>query len=271
LAEFAQDVMPQLTSAVVLVGTPGPTQQLTVQLWDKTGRILGYLKYAEERTTARRRLQQERFMLSNLPHGVGPELVKFGPLGNGDALLESVLQGKPLRTTLPPGEDLIPLLDSLVVAPPVPLDAHPWVRRMRDLGPPAVDAWFEPLSSRRWPVVIQHGDFAPWNLLRRPDGVLQAVDWEHGTLEGFPYLDLVHFILQTSALVYRLAPPKAARNAASYLSRQPSLALNQVEAHALVRLTAYDAYIKTSGDGQLDKAPLQVWRRAIWERKMREA
>lgn len=267
LAEFARDVLPQSASAVVLVGTPGPAQQITVQLRDGKGRVLCYLKCAEKEAS-RRRLRQEWCMLANLPGGVGPKAVKFGPLGDREALIQSPIPGKLLPATLPPPEDLTDLLDSLVVLPPVPLEAHPWVRRMRDRGVPGSDAWFQPLSGRDWPVTIQHGDFAPWNLLRRPDGALRAIDWEYGTLEGFPYLDLAYYILQTSALIYRRAPLEAARYATEYLFRPPTLALNKAEAWAVTRLAAYDAYQKALEDGQPSNTKLQAWRRTIWENEM---
>ncbi len=264
LGEFVRDVLPQLAYVTILVGTPGPTQGITIQLRDGKGWVLGYLKYVEKEA-ARRRLRQECFMLSNLPKGVGPEPLKFGPLGNGDALLKSALPGKLLNATLPPPEDLIGLVNLFAFLPPVSLEAHPWVRGMRDGGMPELEAWLEPLAGKSWAVTVQHGDFAPWNLLRRSDGALRAIDWEHGTLEGFPYLDLAYCVLQTSALVYRRTPPEAARYAAEYLSKQADLSLSYAEAQALTCLAAYDAYQKSLEDGHPSDTGLQVWRRTIWE------
>src|SRR5215210_1117465 len=77
LGEFTQDALPQAVSAVVLVGTPSRVQKITVQLRDENGRVLGYLKYAENEA-ARKRLRQERGVLSGIPKGVGPELLKYG-------------------------------------------------------------------------------------------------------------------------------------------------------------------------------------------------
>lgn len=265
LREFVQDVLPQVTTTVVMVGTPSPAQEITVQLWDNKDQVLGYIKYAEKEA-ARTRLRQELFMLSNLPEEVGPEPIKFGALGEGEALLKSVLPGKPLvRALLPPPKELSGLLDSLVVGPAVPLEDHPWVRRLRNLGTPELDTMFEPLVGRDWPVTIQHGDLAPWNLLRRSDGALRAVDWEYGTIEGFLGLDLAHYILQTSALIFNRDPLKSARYAAWYLSEMSNLTLNSAESYALVRLAAYDAYQKVAEDGQFHGDGQQPWRRTIWK------
>lgn len=266
LGEFAGDLLPGTSSVVVLAGTPGPAQKITAQVRGEHGEVLGYLKYAEK-PAARKRLGQEHRMLRNLPAGAGPQAVKFGPLGNGEALLATALSGKALPATLPPARGLTEFSMSLAASAPVPLEAHPWVRRARDLGaeePDLLDRRLEALADKDWEVAVQHGDFAPWNLLRRPNGTLGAIDWEYGTLEGFPYLDVIYYVLQTSALIYRKAPLKAAEYAAVYLTQHPWLALDDAEARALIRLAAYDAYHNSREDGQPEDNKLQIWRRAIW-------
>ena len=45
-----------------------------------------------------------------------------------------------------------------------------------------------------------HGDFAPWNLLRTRDG-WALIDWADGRLDAPPFLDVFHYILQTSVLL----------------------------------------------------------------------
>lgn len=268
MREFTQDVMPNLKFVVVLIGTPGPAQEITVQLRDEENRVQWYLKYAEKET-ARRRLRQERFMISNLPASFGPKPKKFGLLGEGEALIKSALPGAPLSATLPPPRSIFDLLDSLIVYPPVSLEDHPWVRRIRNDATPGLDTWLEPLAKKSWPVTVQHGDFVPWNLLQEPDGTLWALDWEYGTLEGFPYLDLIYYVLQTLALIYRREPLEAARWTVEYLSRQQRLALSEAEIRSLICLTVYDAYRKALVDGNHPDAGLQPWRRAIWEGTIR--
>jgi len=246
------------------VGTPGPAQKITAQLRDDNGGVLGYLKYAEK-DAARKRLRQERQMLCSIPEGAGPELLKYGTMGNGEAMLTTPVSGKPLPATLPPAGDLTDFSTSLAPQP-VPVAAHPWVRRIRERSTPELDIWFEALTGKEWSVTIQHGDFTPWNVLRRSDGTLGAIDWEYGTLEGFPYLDLAYYSLQTSALIYHRSPSRAAEYTAQYLAGHPRLALSNVEARALTSLAAYDAYRKFQEDGHLpDTNHLQRWRRAVWQ------
>ena len=264
LGEFAQDVLPQAASVVVLVGTPGPAQKITARIRDDAGRVLGYLKYAEKEA-ARERLRQERQMLLNIPKQAGPELLKYGKLSNGEDLLSTPVTGKQVPATLPPVPGLTVFSTSPAI-PPVPVTLHPWVRRIRERNVPELDSCFETLAGKDWAIVIQHGDLTPWNLIRRPDGSLGAIDWEYGTLEGFPYLDLAHYVLQTSALIYRWPPSRAAEFTMHYLADQPRLALSNMEARALTSLAAYDAYQKFQDDGHVSETNhLQRWRRAIWE------
>lgn len=264
LGTFLRGATPRPASVVVLLGTPGPVQQATVRLLDEEGETLGYVRYAEK-AAARKRLSQEWSMLRAIPEGIGPRPLKFGTLDEGDALLKSALPGTLLFPASVPPQDLTGLLGSLVGDEPVPLEDHPWICRLREDGPPDLDAWLEPLAHRDWPVAVQHGDLVSWNVLRAPDGTLGLLDWEYGTMEGFPYLDLAYYVLQTGALIYREDPTKVARRATDLLRLQPGI--GEQEATALTRLTAYDAFRKTLEDGRTADTPLQAWRRAIFEGK----
>lgn len=68
------------------------------------------------------------------------------------------------------------------------------------------------LKEIRLKPVIRHGDFARWNLLRRPDGRLVVLDWEWGHEAGMPGIDLVHYFLQDARLVLRLPVIEAVRS-----------------------------------------------------------
>jgi hypothetical protein len=270
LGAFVQGVLPEAVSAAVLVCAEDnkPNAKLTVQLRNEKGEILGYLKYAEKRVACRR-LDQEYSVLSTLQKGLGPEVLKYGTLGNGTALLVTPILGRVLLSPLPPPEGVAAYLMSLVLSSPVPLEAHPWVQSIRERSSNVaqLDAWFDVLANRRWPVVVQHGDFAPWNLLRSPRGEIKAFDWEYGVMKGFPYLDFAYYALQTSQLIYRLAPAKGTERAVRYLTNEPRFALSSTEALALVRLAAYDAYHRYLEDGMAPDEGPQPFRRAVWESK----
>ncbi len=120
------------------------------------------------------------------------------------------------------------------------------------------------LAGRCWPVVAQHGDFAPWNVLQDSGGNLCALDWEYGSLQGCPHLDHAFYILQTAALIHRWPPERAGDYAVERLARTPWPALEPAEALAVVRLAALDSYWKAVEDGYSSAAPLQAWRRRVW-------
>ena len=204
--------------------------------------------------------------MSRLPPDVGPKVLEFGSFADGEALLIGPVVGKQVPANLKPPAACSDFLASLSTPSRMHLEDHPWVRHIRAQEGADVEKWFEILSAKTWPVVIQHGDFAPWNLLLRPDGTLAAIDWEYGTLEGFPYLDLAYYILQVSALIHRYAPPQGLARSVTYLTRQSRSSLSDEEAEVVTRLAAYDAYLKSRADGQLDTDNLQAWRRGIWER-----
>lgn len=260
---FARDALPPVASVVVLTGTPGPAQKVTVQLWGEQGEILGYLKYGEK-PAARSRIVRENEILSGLPSGVAPRPLKFGPMGGGVALLMSTIPGLHLKARLPPPNSVRAFLDALVVSGPTPIDTHPWVRAFPPTVKQEAETMLSALAGRSWPVVAQHGDFVPWNIMQDSGGDLRALDWEYGSLQGFPLLDLAFYILQVAALMHRWPPERARAYAVERLTRAPWPDLKPAEALAIVRLAALDAYRKAMEDGQRSDAPLQAWRRRVW-------
>lgn len=69
---------------------------------------------------------------------------------------------------------------------------------------------------------VRHGDFARWNLLRRKNHSLVVLDWEWGSLNGMPGLDLVHFFLQDERLVNNLPHREALVTTCEKLRQQES-------------------------------------------------
>lgn len=59
-------------------------------------------------------------------------------------------------------------------------------------------------------VPLVHGDFASWNFLETPGGLVLA-DWEAARFEADPLWDLTHFVVREGALCRRLTPRRAAR------------------------------------------------------------
>lgn len=249
---FIDDVLPGISHTAVLIGTSGPHQKIVVQLW-RGSELAGYLKVAAT-SGAGKKIHSEVAVLERLPQGLGPRLLKVGELDGHPAMMMSPVMGTMLPARLPEATDIRGLmlevrgyLDQLKLSDTLfEMDCHPAILRIRklisadggmssDLRPPNsdfLDSLLEPLRTQKWPVVIQHGDFAPWNVLRtavmngqkstispeisrskksEDGGLLFAIDWEEGTAEGFPHFDLIHYVSQTAALVEKWTPEQCAR------------------------------------------------------------
>jgi hypothetical protein len=264
LQAFLADAIPGATVRAVMLGMANRAQKLTAQLVASDGRVTGYLKCAAS-DLARERLGNEYDLLRLLPPEAGPRPLKLGVLAGMDALLMQAVPGRLLRAALPPPRELVEYTVSLHTPDRLAVREHPWFRSL-DLVPyPELRAAAVALERREWPVVRQHGDLVPWNVLQLQGaaGRLTAVDWESGCAEGFPGLDVAHYLLQVAALICRWTPERARTYAIGYLVDYGD-GLSPAEASAIVALAAYNAFANTLIDGHGVDDPLQIWRRSVW-------
>jgi Phosphotransferase enzyme family len=263
VSEFLEDVLPKARVRAVQVGMKGHARKCILQLADDSGMVVGYVKCAES-PLARQRLRDEFHLLGKLPPGAGPIPLKLGSVGNYDALLLDVVPGKALRPIVPPPHKVREFTRALLQPDFYTFESHPWVQAHSDRSD-EMRRFFEALSRRTWPVAIQHGDFAPWNLIEGADGGLTAIDWEYGDYSGFPGLDLAQYVLQVAGLIRRWSPTQAREYVISQLMGDEHLHLTRGEAAALVGISAYRSYQNTAIEGHLPTDWAQVWRRAVWE------
>ena len=261
LGSFTQTVLPEVETVAVLVGTPGPAQKITVQLWDDH-KVIGYLKYATK-SGARGRLAHEHKLLTQLPRGLGPDVLKYGTFAEGVALITAPLAGKTLLASLPPHPSVHAYLKRLRRAERLPIAEHPFRKEITAALPDGGERWLDALASRDWPVTFLHGDFAPWNLFKEDERV-RSIDWEYGSLDGLPHLDLCYYLLQVACLVRSWSPRRAAAYTLETL-RSANPTLSEAEAKALTALSAVRAHYEAKRDGQTYDTPLQAWRRQLWE------
>jgi hypothetical protein len=259
--EFVQEFFSKISSLVILVGSPGPTQKLIIQIWNDNS-VIGYLKFAQS-PAARVRLDREYQVLLALPKGIGPEVLRFGEMGSGDGLLMTPVSGKTISTRLPPPYRVWDFVRSIETSQTVSIDDHPWIQNLRLSYGDCIDPWIDRLSKRKWPIVYQHGDLAPWNLFDPSKNALVAVDWEYGSIDGFPHVDIIHYYLQVSLLIYRFSPQKAKRLVQRFVShRLSSFDLDEIK--ALVNLSVFSTFKQAEQDGHLESSHSQTWRRAVW-------
>ena len=261
LADFVEDILPEISDASVLVGTPGPTQKVTVQFRGTNGEVVAYGKYAEG-ATALERLRRESALLNELPDEAAPRNLKFGAVGDGEMLIVSTLDGDPVTVSLPPPDAVADWCSQRQYGKELDVAEHPWLNDLIRRSPNAAKLAAD-LASHRWKLAIQHGDYAPWNLRLR-SGAVSAFDWEFGRVDGFPFADLAFYFLQTAALVHDMAPREALQQTASYLADrvlQPDASVTA--ATALAKLALLDAYFNARDDGHTDDEPLQAWRLSV--------
>lgn len=80
---------------------------------------------------------------------------------------------------------------------------------------------------------IRHGDFTPWNLIKRNDDEVLALDWEWGVSRGVPGFDLIHYLTQELRLVRRL-------NTSEVI----------IEVKALLNKVPFSTYLEEAGWGE---------------------
>jgi hypothetical protein len=262
LKNFLQDcIAADVSSGVVLIGAPGPAQKLIVQLWGD-GRVLGYMKYGKS-STAKSRIEHEHAVLSRLAPNLGPRPLKFAPFADGVAMIISPICGKQLPASLYSLNAAKILLDRMTLGVEHSVYEHPWIMRLSERYGNVALPWLDALAGRTWPVVFQHGDFAPWNVFQDKSRILRAIDWEYGTLEGFPHLDQAFFVLQVGRLINRWSPERVRDYAGSVLDRY----VPRHQAETLIRLVAFDTYNKALEDGHEPDSPALHWWQILWKEK----
>jgi len=89
-------------------------------------------------------------------------------------------------------------------------DAIPTGKRRSELTPRDIVPLLVDLA-RHSPRPVVHGDFAPWNIMENDQG-LWVIDWETGSFDFDPSVDLVHYVVQQGARLGRHRPEMAARH-----------------------------------------------------------
>jgi len=230
---------PALATAAVSVGTPGPTQKLTVQLMDGSGHTLGFAKYAIT-PEARACLANEARMLPLLPENVGPRLVRSTRFLGGDLLVQTPLPGRVRMPRSQPDAAHVRLIQHLIrpgrtyAAPEHPFLANLYLRAGSRKA--LIDKVVSDLQDSEWAVAWHHGDLSPWNM-RWNGGACRAFDWEHGANDGFAFMEIAHAPIQVAGLARKTHPLRAKRLVSQYVAD----ALPEQRARFAPALTALSA------------------------------
>ena len=170
-----------------------------------SGRVAGFAKIAFS-ASARARLAREGRALTQAADLsrllAAPRLLHAGEIDGVDAIVLTSADGRMGLAPWRLDRRRVRALASLVredrhrafaeLLPPETPDREPWA----SLVGRAEEA-LAPWRDRELPVAFAHGDFTPWNVLNRGNGVV-AVDWEDAEIEGIPYWDAWHFATQAA-------------------------------------------------------------------------
>jgi hypothetical protein len=171
IATIAEVAPPDSAYAVAVGRRPGRS---TVLVLDREGRSLALAKTATD-DVGRARLAHEAEIGSRLRPALPRLLSSPRPLALGDdyVLFEFV--------------DWIPRRDAWDLPVEVALAIGQFFRAGRR---PGLDAGYT------------HGDLAPWNMLRTATG-WSIVDWADARPDGPPFFDVLHYLVQSHALLGR--------------------------------------------------------------------
>jgi hypothetical protein len=249
----------------ILLGGEKETRKYILELRDSGGRVMAYIKYGDTEIS-KKRIEHECSVLSSLPRGIAPEILNYKYLNGGMAILLSPIRGKQVGVGWGMSDAIIRYIASFPTYDTCDVDKHPWIARiLSSEGGADLLEYVHCLSARKWSIVLQHGDLAPWNLVVCKNLDVVAYDWGYATIGGFPGRDLAYYLLQIGALIKGWSPEKTRGRVAEKISMLPGLALRKIEADSIVRLAAYDAYLNSREDMISDNTYLQQWRMAVWK------
>lgn len=233
--------------AVLWVGTHGERQKYSIRLLNNRGKVMAHAKIGFS-PTARNLLRREAEILQYIPRELGPALYNVIEHPDFSGLLMEHVPGQPCPARLKRSQAnyMIPaaaekFLPLFPVQRQAMISDHPAILRLAGNLP---DSLLAPLRPRTWPVILQHGDYAPWNLLA-DGGRIRAIDWEDAVPDGFLYFDLVHYMIQVSVLVHHWPREKIKRHVLLQLQRY---GLSGMQADSILRLAAMDASRRFNAD-----------------------
>ncbi len=201
---------------VVYVGTPGLQQKAVVTLVNtRDANSLAVMKVALA-NGAYTSLGREAIVLKRLAHlgvtGV-PQFVQKNI--ESECTLQTMLSGRPTSRkmsqlhidwllTLPKSEEVTTLdKQAEILRNLLELNMNQFSTCHKTILRCAIDTI---KGQNEIPLVLVHGDFAPWNIKQQADRSLLVMDWEDARFDGLPLWDLCHFYFIQAHLFNEMTP-----------------------------------------------------------------
>ncbi|PFR30840.1 hypothetical protein COK19_04045 [Bacillus cereus] len=260
--DFVTSCFPNFSECIILVGTPGPTQKLTIQLLDLNYSVIGYLKFSTKELGIKS-IYQEYEVLKKLNGIDVPIPLKIEKLNGGIGMIITPVEGNRLEVNIRPSKEVVESTRLFVQEQYFSIEEHPWIKNMQENMVNKIQPYLYLLSNRNWPISIQHGDFVPWNIIQRADKSCVPIDWEYGNVNSFPYLDLIYYIIQVGALIKKWNQERVLQEVIKFFDDMKELALTYSEVICLTYFTVVDCYEKSLLLGSGENDVLQVWRKEL--------
>lgn len=209
--------LPVAGSIAIAAGVPGRNQKIIVRALDRRGVARAILKIGtnERSDDAVMREADALNRMVELAPERSPRLLADGSRADRSWMAQEVIEGRHAGDGLTAehakmlielarlGRDSIPLNELPTfrdsknhltnLEPTFDPDWHAEYTRLRDAIEGSIDG--APV-----PVNVAHGDFTPWNVVKRR-GAVRAFDWEYFAESAPALYDAIHFHIQSSVLV----------------------------------------------------------------------
>ena len=191
-----------------VVGLPFSSGQADTSVVAKFARVAKSDAALEREATVLRELEHERPDLTGIPR-----IRASGRRAGQVAIVQDAIEGKALNAAMNPAElaAVAPDVTQWLIAlagDPAPQPPSAWARRLVDEPLDELERDFAELNPTGFaararqalanlgdlPLICEHRDFGPWNVVTGTGGGPAAIDWEDAEPSGLPGLDLVYFL-----------------------------------------------------------------------------
>lgn len=210
-------ILPVAGSIAVMAGVPGHNRKVIVRALDRRGAARAILKigFNERSDDAITREVDALRAMADLSPGDAPRLLARGTRAGRAWLAQEVLTGRRGGDDLGPAHAEFLCRLARLERAERPLDEVPAFRdalgHLATLEPGFDQDWHDEYTRLAHAIEstvdgdlvqvhLAHGDFTPWNLLRRRSGI-HAFDWEYFSTAAPALYDAIHFHVQSRVLL----------------------------------------------------------------------
>ena len=204
------------------VGTKGAFQKITAVILDSSGKVYGYIKIARTELAAQRLKNEAKTLkyigtvFKNKSNTSFPKCLFAGEIKDDYLLIQSACPFKANAAPKGFNENYAQILKVLTgtEAKKIKFIESNFYKDLKSRSRDYPEAFMnlaskdivyleDRIGSQELSFGLMHGDFAPWNILRRNNEFF-LYDWESSMVNAPAGLDAIHFLFQTNYLLHKL-------------------------------------------------------------------